>query len=270
MSGVGQGLERGVAMAGSFLMPVIRDKMYLDQREKLFNREMSANAGILAGRNISPTPTSAPGETSPAELLSGGAPQSSTGTPAKIRSNPSLSPFDTAPSAATPGAGPLAGVPEESFTPMSDEDVYSLYKQAEQERVTNMTKLADEQDVARGWQKTYSLMSNAKRTLMGLQNALKEESGMAAMVLVPQAQDPSQARQILSNEYMRLLQQYRPLLSEFKLWDSRRHELGIKEEEINSEPGLALYLNRLQQRSKSGSFARPGARSVVPMPSHRR
>ncbi len=260
MYGAGIGVGRGVEMVAPLIMNAMTNKAQLDQRERLFNREMAANAGILAGRDMTSTPTSRTIQAGPGELLAGGATPES---PTSGRPNPTLSPFDTAPSAT--GAGPLAGIQDEPFTPMNDQDVYDLYKQAEHERVTNMTKLADEQDVARGWQKTFSQMSNARRTLMGLQNAIKDESGTAAMVLVPQAQDAAQARQILANEYMKLLQQYRPLEAEWKLWEGRRNELGIKAEEIHTEPGLAMYLNRLQQRSRAGSFARPGARSVVPM-----
>lgn len=253
--GIGQGLKEGVNMAGSFIVPAMRDRMVMDRRERMFDKELASNAGMLAGRDAAfpmrGTPTSG-AQPSAAETLAG-APtgESMTAAPG--------GPMDQQPA---PGAV-LAGQ-EEAFTPLSEQDVYTMYKQAEQQRVTTAIRSADEMDIARGWNRTKTNMDNVRRSLVAIQSAMKDDN--AAMVLVPSAADPQQAKQVLAGEYMKLLPQYKQYDVEFKQWDARRHELGIDPKEISTEPGIAQWLNRKQQQQRGGSSARPGARSVVPTP----
>ena len=257
--GVGQGLSKGVEMLGNLLVPAMRDKMVMDRRERMFDKELRVNAGMLAGQDAAMArPTSGPampGAGTPGELLA---------------QAPDINAASKIPSQQAVGAGPLAGVQSDEFSPMSEEEVFNLYRSAAEQRTLNQIRMADEMDVARGWQRSYSSMTNLKRSLGAIQNALKDQSGNAAMVLVPQAQDPDQARQVLSSEYMKLLQQYKPIEQEWKLWDGKRNELGIDPNEINTDPGIAQWLNRLHQRQRGGALARPGAKSVMPAPSRGR
>lgn len=163
----------------------------------------------------------------------------------------------------------MAGI-QEDFQPLSEDDVYSLYRKSSEERTANQIKMADEMDVARGWNKTYSHLGTLKRSLSVIQGALTDETGNKAMVLVPNAADPNQARQTLAGEYLKLMKQYKPLEQEWKQWDLKRNELGIDPNAIATEPGIAQWLNRRQQMQRGGALAKPGARSVMPAPSRSR
>lgn len=279
MYGVGQGLQKGVEMAGAFLVPAMRDKMALQNREKLYDKQLKAQSGITDGSALAlqtsgpmrapmGAPMGAGPEDGPGAALAGMPAQAS------AAANPALTPGQPGqagvnPGASSPGAGPLAGVEAEAFTPLSEEEVYTMYRNAAEQRTRQQIQTADEMDIARGWQRSFTQLNNVRRSLSAIQNALKDPSGNGAMLLVPQAQDADQARQILSGEYMKLLQQYKPLEQEHTLWDSKRHELGIDPKEIDSDVGVARFLNRKQLQSRSGPKA-PSARSVLPNPSRTR
>ena len=272
MYGVGQGLERGVGMAAPLIMNAITNRAQMDQRERLFNREMAANAGILAGNTQALRPKARTVGATPGELLAGGPGPAVPPSAGAILHEGSSDPMPRRPPMAaqpqTVGAGPLAGVEDDptAYTPLTEEQVYEMYRRAADERTQGQIRMADEMDVARGWQKNYAQLSDLTRTLRVIESALKDETGNRAMVLVPHAQNAAQATQILASEQLKLRQRHQSALGEFKLWDQKRREFGIDEKAINTEPGIAQWLNRRNQDKQGMPTARPGARSIVPAP----
>lgn len=283
MYGVGQGLADGVKTAGQFLIPVLRDKYQRQADEALLDKRLTAEGTLLdkrlnfeAGREGMEMPGqrqagATPAGASPTAPASRGPMSGATPGEALIAANgmpspmpaPTQAPLQQVMPAPMPGMTPGAAMaqsqdPNESLT---TQQLYEMGAKSYRERLANQTRTADEIDVARNWQKNNAVKNNFMRSLKVIEAALRSKDPNQVLMLVPGAEDPAQARQVLAADGLQLRHQLDLTDEEFKLWDQRREELGIDPNEIRNAPDISAYLNRLQMQQRAG---RASGRSVVP------